>query len=201
MTGAKLFTIGHSAHPIEEFIALIKRAGATAIADVRSAPYSRFNPQFNSDTFQAALKKHGIAYVFLGRELGARSDDPSCYENGRVQYGRLARTTLFSSGIQRLIKGAESHVVAVMCAEKEPLDCHRTLLVSRALEAEGASVTHLLADGRREDHDATMVRLIKMMGLPERDLFRSREEQIEVACAMQEERIAYMKDEKTGSER
>ena len=201
MTGAKLFTIGHSTHPIEEFIALVERAGATAIADVRSTPYSRFNPQFNSDSLQTALKNHGIAYVFLGRELGARSDDPTCYENGRVKYTRLARTTLFSSGIQRLIKGAESHVVAVMCAEKEPLDCHRTLLVSRALEAEGASVTHLLGDGRREEHTATMIRLIKMMGLAERDLFRSREEQIEVACSMQEERIAYVKEQKAGSER
>jgi uncharacterized protein (DUF488 family) len=201
MTAGRIFTIGHSTHPIDEFVGLVSRAGVTAIADVRSAPYSRFNPQFNSDTLQTALKRHGIAYVFLGRELGARSDDPTCYESGRVQYSRLARTELFRSGLQRLMKGAESHVVAIMCAEKEPLDCHRTLLVSRAVVAEGVSVTHLLADGRSEDHPTTMSRLIQMMGLPERDLFRTTEQLIEVACAMQEERVAYVKDEKAGAER
>lgn len=197
----RLFTVGHSTHPIGTFVDLLRNAGITAIADVRSSPHSRFNPQYNRDDLQAALKSHGIAYVFLGRELGARSDDASCYENGRVQYSRLARTELFRAGLQRLVQGAESHVVAIMCAEKEPLDCHRTLLVSRALAADGVSITHLLADGRIEDHAATMSRLMTMMELPERDLFRSREELIEVACAMQEERIAYVKDEKAGAER
>lgn len=196
-----VYTIGHSTHEVDTFIDLLLRAEVTAIADIRSSPYSRFNPQYNLDAFQAALKSHGIAYVFLGRELGARSDDRSCYENGRVQYSRLARTDLFRAGLKRLIQGTESHVVAIMCAEKEPLDCHRTLLVSRALADEGVSITHLLADGRTEDHAATMSRLMAMMGLPERDLFRSREELIEVACAMQEERIAYVKDEKAGAER
>jgi len=201
MTAATIFTIGHSTHTIEAFVALVAHAGITAIADVRSAPYSRVNPQFNSETLQSALKLHGIAYVFLGLELGARSTDPTCYENGRVQYSRLARTDIFRSGLQRLLRGAESHVVAIMCAEKEPLDCHRTLLVSRVLAAEGVLVTHILSDGRREDHDATMSRLIKMMGLPERDLFRSREELIEAACAMREERIAYVKASKAEAER
>ena len=201
MTGAKLFTIGHSTHPIDDFLALVGRAGITAIADVRSAPYSRVNPQFNSETLQTALTTHGVAYVFLGLELGARSTDPTCYENGRVQYSRLARTDIFRSGLQRLLRGAESYVVAIMCAEKEPLDCHRTLLVSRVLAAQGALVTHILSDGRREDHDATMSRLIKMMGLPERDLFRSREELIEAACAMREEQIAYVKAAKAEAER
>lgn len=201
MSIGRLFTIGHSLHPIEEFVGLLLRAGVTAVADVRSAPYSRFAPQFNSDSLQTALKSNRIAYVFLGRQLGARPDDPGCYDNGRVRYSRLARTEIFRSGIQRLMKGADSHVVAIMCAEKEPLDCHRVLLVSRAVVAEGASVTHLLADGRSEDHAVTMARLVKMMGLPERDLFRTPEQLIEVACAMQEERIAYVKDEKAGAER
>lgn len=201
MTSPTIFTIGHSTHSMEAFVALLGHAGITAIADVRSTPYSRANPQFNSETLHAALKLHGIAYVFLGHELGARSTDSTCYENGRVQYRRLARTYIFRSGLQRLVRGAQSHVVAIMCAEKEPLDCHRTLLVSPVLAAEGVLVTHLLADGRREDHDATMSRLIKMMGLPERDLFRSREELVEAACAMREERIAYVKDLKLEAER
>lgn len=191
MPNELVLTIGHSTHPLERFIELLEKAGVTAIADVRSSPYSRFNPQFNRETLDKALKEHGIAYVFLGRELGARSDDPTCYEKGRVQYGRLAKTDLFQSGLQRVRKGTQSRRVALMCAEKEPLDCHRTLLVSRALEAQGVSVSHILADGRLETHTATMNRLLKVAGLPETDLFRSREELIEAACAMQEERIAY----------
>ena len=191
MPNELVLTIGHSTHPLERFIELLEKAGVTAIADVRSSPYSRFNPQFNRETLDKALKDHGIAYVFLGRELGARSDDPSCYEKGRVQYGRLARTELFQSGLQRVRKGAQSRRIALMCAEKEPLECHRTLLVSRALEAHGVSVSHILADGRLETHTETMNRLLKVAGLPDTDLFRSREELIEAACALQEERIAY----------
>src|SRR6266496_4132642 len=80
-----VLTIGHSSHPIERFVALLRQHGVTAVADVRSAPYSRHQPQFNKDLLQRSLKDAGIAYIFLGKELGARSEDRSCYENGRVQ--------------------------------------------------------------------------------------------------------------------
>ena len=81
-----VFTIGHSTHPIEEFISLLKAASITVVGDVRSRPYSRMNPQFNREPFRNALAAAGIRYVFLGAELGARTDDPSCYRNGQVQY-------------------------------------------------------------------------------------------------------------------
>lgn len=191
MPNEQIFTIGHSIHRLEQFIELLQKAGITAIADVRSLPYSRFNPQFNREALERMLKEQGIAYVFLGRELGARSDDPSCYEKGRVRYDRLARTEIFQDGLQRVRKGAQSHRVALMCAEKEPLECHRTLLVSRALEAQGVSVSHILADGRLESHPAAMDRLLGVVGLSKTDLFRSKDELIEAACAIQEERIAY----------
>lgn len=194
MSDGLIFTVGHSTHSLEHFIELLQSVPITAIADVRSSPYSRFNPQFNRETLEKALKDCGIAYVFLGRELGARSDDPTCYEHGRVQYGRLAKTELFRQGLERVLKGAQSYRVALMCAEKEPLECHRTLLVSRALESQGVSVGHILADGRIESHPAAMTRLIGVVGLPKTDLFRSNEELIEAACELQEERIAYTKD-------
>lgn len=191
MPNEQIFTVGHSTHSLERFIELLQKAGITAIADVRSSPYSRFNPQFNREALEKTLKKQGIAYVFLGRELGARSDDPSCYEKGRVRYDRLARTEIFQLGLQRVRKGTESHKIALMCAEKEPLECHRTLLVSRALEAQGVSVSHILADGRLESHSAAMERLLGIVGLSKTDLFRSKDELIDAACAIQEERIAY----------
>ena len=91
-----------------------RQHGVTALADVRSAPYSRFNPQFNKDALVRELKVHGIKYVFLGRELGARTDDRSCYENGRVQYRRLALTELFRDGIERVLTGASKHRIALV---------------------------------------------------------------------------------------
>jgi uncharacterized protein (DUF488 family) len=98
--------------------------------------------------------------VFVGKELGGRPEDPSCYENGKVQYDRLAATELFKSGIDRVLVGAQKYRVALMCAEKEPLNCHRTLLVGRVLENRGTSIMHILSDGSVEPQDRTMSRLI-----------------------------------------
>ena len=195
-TKPSVFTIGHSTHSGGKFIELLQLNGVTAVADVRSSPYSRFNPQFNREALERLLKQSGMAYVFLGKELGARSDDPACYENGKVQYGRLAKTIGFHAGIERVLKGTESHRIALMCAEKEPLDCHRTLLVSRALDAAGISVAHILSDGQLENHSDSMKRLVKVVGLPpDADMFRSEQDLIEEACTLQEQRIAYVDEQ------
>lgn len=194
-----VFTVGHSTHSFEAFVALLKQHGVTALADVRSAPFSRFNPQFNKDALESGLKAHGIKYVFLGRELGARSDDRSCYENGRVKYARLARTDLFHRGIERVLRGAHEHRIALMCAEKDPLECHRTLLVARALDEQGVTVDHILADGRLESHGDAMLRLLDVVGQHGDDFLSSKEELIALALAKQEERIAY-EDEKLAAE-
>lgn len=87
------------------------------------------------------------------------SNDESCYEDGKVQYHRLAATPLFKQGIDRVLTGGGKFRVAIMCAEKEPLDCHRTLLVSRALQQRGASIAHILADGTVETQAQAMARL------------------------------------------
>jgi uncharacterized protein (DUF488 family) len=190
---ATVYTVGHSNHSIEKFLGLLSANGITAVADVRSRPFSRRNPQFNKERLAATLTQHGIVYVFLGKELGARSEDPSCYENGRVQYPRLAATPAFKAGIERALAGAEKFRVALMCAEKEPLDCHRTLLVSRALESAGASVAHILADGSLEPQEKTMSRLIELVGLSKGDLFQPGD-LIAAACRLREDKIAYVKD-------
>src|SRR5437773_2453789 len=116
----EVFTIGHSAHDLEHFTALLVRHNVTAVADVRSMPYSRVNPQFNRETLKQHLLRAGIAYVFLGKELGARSEDPSCYVNGKVQYGLLAETDLFRKGLDRVCVGMHKYRLALMCAEKDP---------------------------------------------------------------------------------
>lgn len=194
-----VLTVGHSTHPIETFVALLQQHGVTALADVRSTPFSRFTPQFNQGALEKTLKAHGMKYVFLGRELGARSDDRSCYEHGRVQYARLAKTEVFLSGIERIMRGSKDQRIALMCAEKEPLECHRTLLVARALDRLGVPVEHILADGRIEAHGDSMIRLLDVAGFPREDLFRTREELIAQALARQVERVAYV-DESLAAE-
>ena len=190
MTDA-LYTIGHSTHTAQKMTDLLRLHGITAIADVRSSPYSRRNPQFNRDPFSGLLRDSEIAYVFLGRELGARSKDPSCYSQGKVQYDLLARTDLFQAGLDRVTHGMKTHLVALMCAEKDPLTCHRTILVCRHLVTRGVVVRHILEDGGIETHDEALSRLLAEHGLPERDLFRDRSQIIEQAYSAREEKIAY----------
>jgi len=186
-----VYTIGCSTHSIEHFLMLLTKHKISAVADVRSVPYSRLHPQFNREALEDALKGSGIEYVFLGRELGARSDDPRCYENGKVRYERLAATELFRDGLNRVRRGMLKHRIALMCAEKDPLLCHRTILVARKLAEDGVPVIHILADGSVETHEQVLSRLLDMLDIPENDLFRSREEASEDAYRIQGEAIAY----------
>ncbi len=187
----EVFTVGHSTQPLEQFIGLLKRHEISAIADVRSAPYSRHNPQFNRESLRESLKQEAISYVFLGKELGARSDDECCYVHERVSYQKLSETDLFRAGIKRVIDGAKKYRIALMCAEKDPLDCHRTILVSRELVRDGVAVTHILQTGALESHDAAMTRLIDQLGIGAEDMFRPREAAVELAYDRQGQLIAY----------
>jgi uncharacterized protein (DUF488 family) len=189
-----IFTIGHSTHPVEKLIELLLMHDISVVCDVRSKPYSRMNPQFNREELKDSLKQVNIKYVFLGKELGARSEDKGCYRNGQVQYDLLAQTKLFHEGIRRLKKGANDHRIALMCAEKEPLECHRTILVSRKLFDDGLSIKHILSDGQIEDHAHAIERLIARLRVPSADMFRSHDAAIADAYAQQGNEIAYRED-------
>ncbi len=186
-----VYTIGHSNYSIEKFIELLTAHNVTAVADVRSHPYSCFTPQFNRERLRADLRTAEIGYVFLGLELGARADDPNCYVDGKVQYDLLARTHLFQKGLSRLVQGANSHRIALMCAERDPLTCHRAILVCRHLGALGIGSKHILGDGQVESHAAALSRLLAELGLVENDLFRSRDEVVLEAYDRRGKQIAY----------
>jgi len=192
-----VYTIGHSNGTAERLIDLLRQHEITAVADVRSRPYSRFNPQFNRETFAATLKNSGLEYVFLGQELGARSGDPTCYRDGRAQYSLMAKTPVFARGIERLLTGTDRHNVAIMCAEKEPLACHRFLLISRHLHEMGVKVVHILEDGSLENHEASLLRLFAMHGIQENHLFHSKEELNAIAYEKQAEQIQYTADQES----
>jgi uncharacterized protein (DUF488 family) len=157
----ELLTIGHSNHSIEAFILLLEQHGITAVADVRSHPFSRYLPHFNKSEITAFLSAVGIQYVFLGKELGARPEDLSCYDtSGKALYDRIAATPLFASGIQRLLKGAANYKISLMCAEKDPITCHRTILVCHKLKEFNLQINHILSDGSLESHQDVEARLL-----------------------------------------
>lgn len=177
-----IFTIGHSNHTLDKFLALLSRHGVTAVADVRSEPYGRLD-YFNREILSAALKSAGIEYIFLGRELGARREERECYVDGRAAYEKIAKLPAFQEGLSRLLNHARTHCLAIMCAEKEPLDCHRTILICRQLRDCGLQIKHILSDGDLENHAHAEKRLVKKMKI-ERTLFEpnlTEEEMIERA--------------------
>lgn len=187
----ELFTVGHSTHSVERLIELLSMHSVSAVADVRSSPYSRYNPQFNREPLWEALKVVNTKYLFFGKELGARIDDPSCYVDGKVQFDRIAETAAFQQGLNHLRKEIESYRVALLCAEKDPVTCHRMILVCRNLRSDELEIKHILEDGSLEDNRDAERRIMQNHNIPDTDLFMSPEELIEKAYNLQGGKIAY----------
>lgn len=187
-----ILTIGHSNHALAKFMALLKRAEVTAVADVRSAPVSRFSPHFNKDRLARSLAEQGTTYVSLGKELGGRPELPELFTDGVADYEKMVELPSFQAGIARLITGAESHRVAIMCAEADPLDCHRCLLVGRALAEEGVEVGHILSSGQVLTHAEIEDRLLDLAGLTDENLLAaSRGERLAEAYRARARKAAY----------
>jgi uncharacterized protein (DUF488 family) len=165
-----LFSIGHSNIAAERFLGLLRAAGADAVADVRSTPFSRRFPWFSGKNLAPLLAREGMLYAPFGDALGGRPRDTDLYCDGVADYEAMAKRTEFRSGLERLVSLARERRVCLMCAEREPLDCHRCLLVARALADRGLAVGHILHDGAIEPHAATEARLLAMSGT-EADLF------------------------------
>jgi uncharacterized protein (DUF488 family) len=146
-----VYTAGHSSHSIEEFLRLLTENRIDVIVDTRSAPYSKFAPQFDREIIQRDLTQDGIKYIFLGSELGGRPNNPAYYdERGHVLYSRMTKDAAFNAGIERLERGMANFRVALMCGEEDPAHCHRRLLVGRVLVERGHEVLHIRGDGRLE---------------------------------------------------
>jgi uncharacterized protein (DUF488 family) len=146
-----IYTIGHSRHPAERFVALLRAHEIACLVDVRSQPASRWTPHFGKAALGRLLADHGIDYVFLGTALGGRPAGAEYYlEGGAVDYARRARAEDFRAGIEELSAIARTRTVAIMCAEEDPAHCHRRVLVAPALESAGTTVIHLRGDGRTQ---------------------------------------------------
>ena len=192
-----LFTIGHSTHEFPQFLALLKQHGIEVLADVRSRPFSRF-PWFSRPALEKELKANGIRYVFLGLELGARREERECYIGLRAEYGRIAQTPAYQKGIERLRDGVTTFRIALMCAERDPLDCHRTILVCRHAK-EFAEVFHIRADGHLETHAEAETRLLLRYHPNGPDLFRSPTDLLNEAYQRRGEEINYVEQPQSQS--
>ena len=186
----ELFTIGHSTHDFENFLELLKQHRIEVVADVRSSPRSRFE-WFCRPELKKRLKENGIRYVFLGVELGARREEREVYIERRADYDRISLTTAFQSGMQRLRTGVEEFRIALMCSEKEPLDCHRTVLVCRHAK-KFALISHIHADGHLESHEDAETRMMERFVPEEGDLFLSRIDLLNKAYKRRGEQINYV---------
>lgn len=196
-----IFTIGHSDHALEAFLELLASHEVSALADVRSSPYSQRQPQFAKQALARALANKGIAYVFVGEQLGGR---PSTRVRSAMKgsgYAAMAATDVFGEGIERVMRGSQRHRIALMCAERDPLECHRALMVGRALAASGAALEHILADGSVEHHAELEQRLMAAAGRDGSggDLFATADELLELAYLRQEKRVSLLPEDESGS--
>jgi uncharacterized protein (DUF488 family) len=142
----ELFTIGHSTHPLPRFLELLALHEIRLVCDVRSTPYSRFNPQFNREPLRAALDAQGIGYLYLGASLGGKPREPGYPADDAARFALIAADEGFRTGLERLLQESRARRTAIMCAEKDPACCHRGLLICPNLPGE-VTVRHILADG------------------------------------------------------
>jgi len=163
-----IYTIGYGRRPFHDVHAMLRHYGVSAVADVRTTPYSR-DPSYRKEILSSLLRRNNIAYVFLGAELGFSA-------------GAIGNDARFQSGVDRVMKGAMTYCVALLCVEQDPIHCHRSVLIGRALAQRGSMVQHILGLNSVESQQATMQRLMARVGLPLLDLFASPEELEDLAC-------------------
>lgn len=139
-----IFTVGYGTRSVDELAAVLHTYAIEFLIDVRSAPYSRYKPEFSKEALEAGIKERGLRYLFMGDSLGGRPDDPTCYVDGRVDYARVQDRPFYQAGIARLKTAfAQGRRLALMCSEGKPQDCHRTKLIGATLTALGIPVAHI----------------------------------------------------------
>ena len=194
-----LFTVGHSSLDFEQFIELLRKGGIELLVDVRSRPQSARFPQFSQPGFEQLLGAQGIFYLFLGEELGGRPDDCDAYRSdGLVDYPVRRKSYAFRAGLERVLKELECHTAALMCAEEDPLECHRFLMICPELVKLGIYPLHIRKDARIETQEAIETHLLESTGfgaVAMNTLFpEARTEALEKAYALQAEKIAFRID-------
>ncbi|MEZ7198815.1 DUF488 domain-containing protein [Pseudodesulfovibrio karagichevae] len=186
-----IYTIGYSSYSIEDFVNTLISDEINALIDVRSSPYSKMYSEFNKDNLKRYLNSKSIYYVFLGEECGARASENYCYRNGAVDFNCVSDLPRFKAGIKRITDGASKFNVALMCAEKDPITCHRTILVARHLKKYDYPIKHILANNGIETHEQLEKRLLKLFDLDQSHFYKTKNELLKEAYDLQAAKIAY----------
>jgi Protein of unknown function, DUF488 len=161
-----IFTIGHSNLDLKDFVAVLVGRAVNIVCDVRSRPGSYRFPQFNREALEACLAASKIGYEFLGEALGGRPSDPRAYySDGIVNYEERRKATDFSAGVDRALELACASNIVLMCAEEDPLQCHRFLMVCPALLDRGVAPVHMRRGGELESQREAEDRLLKLHDL------------------------------------
>lgn len=173
MEKAPIYTIGYGSRKLKDFLKMLSSFQIKYLIDVRSQPYSKFNPSFNQNELKCFLKNNGITYVFMGDTIGGRPNDVSCYDvHGKVDYETVRTKDFFINGIERLKKAYEGgHNVVLMCSESNPCECHRSKLIGKVLDFEKITIKHIDEKGKLKDQTSVINELNK--GLSDNDLFGS----------------------------
>ena len=174
---SSFFTLGHSNHASETWLALVRQHQIEVVVDTRSSPYSKYAPHFDKEIMQRSLEQAGTRYLFLGAELGGRPANPDYYDaSGHVLYSRLRDDARFKAAIARLEAGMERFRVALVCGEEDPAHCHRRLLIGRVLTERGHTMLHIRGDGRIETDETVAAASGKSLVGVQRELFAEIEE-------------------------
>jgi len=163
MEANTLYSIGHGNRSAEELTSLLKEYGIQYLIDVRSSPFSKFNPHFNQNALKFSVEKEGVKYVFMGDVLGGRPEDKTCYDDeGKVDYEAIKTKDFFKQGIERIKIAYEKNIkVALMCSESKPQECHRSKLIGEALRDENISIQHIDEKGKLKTQNAVILELTK----------------------------------------
>lgn len=193
-----IYTVGHSTHPLDYFLELLKKHSVNSLIDVRSVAASSYNPQYNQHSLKRFLKNNDISYLHFAEEFGARHTDPDLLDDeGKVDFQKVRDSKIFKNGIERLKQGLEKgFVISLMCSESEPFDCHRFSMVSIALENDGFNVMHIMKDNTLKTNVQLENQLLKKYDkkLPKPDMFNPNvtlEEQLTVAYRLRNKEIAF----------
>ncbi len=197
-------TVGHSVYPVDEFIVLLQKNHINCIVDVRSSPYSKFASQYNREALKISLKEAGIVYLYMGESLGARYEDEALlFDDGKVDFEKVRNTKNFQQGLSRLIEGLDKgYKISLMCSEKEPFDCHRFVLVSKALKDKDVEIQHIVPDGlvSNDELEDRIFEKYKKEKLYRHNLTDTEEENVNKAYVRRNRDVAYNAITKEGDE-
>lgn len=185
-----IYTIGYAGHSIQSLVKLLQATGITVLADVRSTPFSSRKPEMDKPALMQALRDGGMRYIFMGEQLGGRPRNPKLYRAGKIDPQALLAHQEYKEGVTRLIAGATEHTICLLCAERDPVTCHRGLYIAESLQDAGMQVRHLI-DNQPEDHQATRARMAGLANMAHADLFASETDLRSMVIEHMREKIAF----------